>query len=170
MTNIEKALLSNVFPHVELSLLEEVIDATPSSSVAVEILCGIYLEPEMPTSVWKDKTQTVCYHKSSFDKWTNQVSYWYLTPKSLGGGYFPKSTPTEDINESNFKELKKDSSCEDVRYVTIYSTTETVRETASMDFDRWCKLSPVDITELPLAQCESVKKSIKVPTTEVSAK
>jgi hypothetical protein len=53
MTNIEKALLSTVHPTLEITLLEEIIDATPSSSVATEILCGIYLEPEMPTSVWK---------------------------------------------------------------------------------------------------------------------
>jgi len=169
MTNIEKALLSTVHPTLEITLLEEIIDATPSSSVATEILCGIYLEPEMPTSVWKDKDQTICFHKSSFDKWTNKVNYWYDTPKTLGSGYFPKSIPTEDINEGNFKELKKDSSCEDVRYVTVYSTVETVKETSSMDLERWCKLSPVDMTELPLAKCESIKKSIKIPDTDVTA-
>jgi len=169
MTNIEKALLSTVHPTLEISLLEEIIDATPSSCVATEILCGIYLEPEMPSAVWKDKEQTVSYHKSSFDKWNNTVSYWFMTPKSLGGGYFPKTIKVEDITEANFKELKKDSSEENVHYVTVYSTTEMERNTNSMELTRWMKLSPVDMTELPVACFESQKKSIKIPDTEVTA-
>jgi hypothetical protein len=169
MTNIEKALLSLTFPQGDMKLLEEVIDATPSSSVATEILCGIYLEPTMPCTVWKDKEKSVCYTKESYDKWKDQVNYSYMVPKTIGTGYFSKDVKTEDINETNWKELKLDSSHENVRYLAIVSTTEKEKSTSTMDLERWCKLCPVDMTELPIAEFESSRKCIKPSDIEVTA-
>lgn len=159
MTNIEKALLSNVHPHIDINLLEEVIDATPNSCVATEILCGIYLEPEFPQMVYQDKDKTIIYQVESFDKWQNQVKYWYETPKCLGGGYFPRSIEKDAINENNYKELKVDSSTNDCRYVSVYSTTEMERKTSSIDLSRWMSFTPVDMFEYVMDNAPEIMDS-----------
>jgi hypothetical protein len=146
MTNIEKALLSNVYPHVDIQLLEEVINATPNTAVATEILCGIYSEPEVPQMVNKDDKKTIVYHMTKYNKWKDTVDYTYQTPKCIGGFYFPNTVKREDINESNYEELRMKKNDEGKydhdNYYHVYVDSLTVMETkySDMDLARWMKL------------------------------
>ena len=160
MTNIEKALLSNVFPHVDITLLEEVINATPNTGVATEILCGIYLEPEVPQQVWNDdKTRT--YIMDSFNKWTGNVSYHYFTPKKISA-YFPPEVKKEDITEDNYQSLRCGSGDKDA-YHHWLPTSEMEKSTTSMELSKWMKYHdkcPIDMFAKALEEGE---KSIDEP-------
>ena len=161
MTNIEKALLSNVYPHVDIALLEEVINATPNTGVATEILCGIYKEPEVPQQVWNDdKTRT--YIMDSFSKWTGNVSYHYFTPKRVSA-YFPNSVKSETITEENYKSLSCPNGDDGVYHLWVSCPSIMEKSTTSMELAKWMKLHakcPIDMFEKILDEAE---KSIDEP-------
>jgi len=107
MTNIQKALLSTVYPDLDIVLLQDIIDATPDPEMATEVLCGIYLEPKIPEVVL-DKTSfaspTECTF-ISFNKWTKEITYRHHLMDYMRG-FFKNEVDKDVINHENFDELK----------------------------------------------------------------
>ena len=122
MLKIERALLEAKFPTINVDNLLEVVMATPNSRVAIEILCGLYESPEpIVSSVKPDKKE---YHFTSYNKWSEEVTYSYQDAKTKNG-YFPKGTKPEDVTMENFDTLKVSDS-KDSEWISIktgeYST------------------------------------------------
>lgn len=131
---IIEQLLRLTFPTINVDQLMEVIGATKSPETAVEILCGLYEEPQIPKMI-NYPNRGVCKF-ISYDKWESKVSYSYHRPDTKNA-YFPKGTLKEDINMSNFDELKdKNGNYNTHESITI--NTGTFTETKdSMSLGSW---------------------------------
>jgi hypothetical protein len=144
MTTIQKALMTQFYPAIDIALMEEIVDATPNCEVATEILCGIYVEPDVPTIINDGTRECILI---SYDKWTKTVRYHYFTPKKIGV-YFPKSVKEETITEENYKSLQASGNARDDAYHHWVVTSEMEKNTTGMDLDKWMKLhhnNPVDM-------------------------
>jgi hypothetical protein len=101
MQNILTIALGTIFPKENIQSIMEVITATPNPDIATEILLGIYQEPVVCESAMIDDKQ--CF-LISYNKWDNQVFYYYLT-KDSKHIYVKKDTDTSLINENNYEEF-----------------------------------------------------------------
>ena len=128
MTNIQKALLSTVYPDLDIVLLQDIIDATPDPEMATEVLCGIYLEPKIPEVVL-DKTSfaspTECTF-ISFNKWTKEITYRHHLMDYMRG-FFKNEVDKDVINHENFDELK---SPDNAPGTYVYSVNRVSKKTA----------------------------------------
>jgi hypothetical protein len=86
--SIVEIALGSKFTASQIESVLEVIHATPNAEVAVEILLGIYehpvlpLEPVNPQNFERTKRNIILY---GYDKFTEMVSYKYLTMKTKSG-------------------------------------------------------------------------------------
>lgn len=146
MTNIEKHLLSNTYPNLDIDLMSQIIEATPNPQLTIEILCGIYKKPEIPRIII-DRFDFITPAKLTFvsyDMWTNRVKYKW-TVKESKGSYFPATVNKEDITIKNFDSLRC-SWKEGAHYVTV-DLNKTKDMYSTMGLDRWIKLhndNPID--------------------------
>lgn len=101
MENILTIALGTIFPKENIQSIMEVITATPNPDIATEILLGIYQEPVVCASAMIDGKR--CF-SISYNKWDNQVLYYYLT-KDSKHIYVKKDTDTSLINENNYEEF-----------------------------------------------------------------
>jgi hypothetical protein len=113
MNNVEKKLIELTFPTVNVDSLMEIIVATPNATVATEILCGIYQEPEFV----KDKFSPSGVARTFvlYDKWLEQIKYSYLQ-EEIKYEYFPPNVDKASITLENYKELKGDYSNDSYRH------------------------------------------------------
>ena len=130
MNKIINKLLSVTFPNVNVEALMEVIVSTPNPEVACEILCGLYVEPLLPQFVISRRANGVLQF-ISFDKWNSSITYSYQRPETKSS-YFPKGTKKEDINMSNFDELKVNSSSNAEYFSIPTGVMETCTSTMSL--------------------------------------
>ena len=72
MEKIIKIALEAKFPNVDLTNLMDILNATGNVVVAIEILLGIYEEPNIPEAALLYKTPAVFV---SFDKYKGSVRY-----------------------------------------------------------------------------------------------
>jgi hypothetical protein len=107
MLKIERALLEAKFPTIDVDNLLEVVMATQNTTVAVELLCGLYKSPE-PIVSPVTKGDREC-HFESYDKWTDQVHYSYQQADTKSA-YFPEGTKATDVTMENFESLKVSNS------------------------------------------------------------
>jgi hypothetical protein len=103
MNNLERKLIELTFPTVNVDSLMEIIVATPNATVATEILCGVYQEPEFVQNKLSPNG-VVARTFISYDKWNEQVEYMYLQ-EEIKYEYFPKSVDKETITVENYKSL-----------------------------------------------------------------
>jgi len=133
MNNIERKLLSVTLTNVNIDLLEEIINATPNPSVAVEIMCGLYVEPNVPQHILKDDVVRTLI---SFDKWNDNVSYSYEQKKTVYE-YFPAGTKKEDVSVENYKSLVCGYSDDAVRIGIVTGEVEIRKD--NMRLEQWMK-------------------------------
>lgn len=144
-------LLKMKFPNVDTNSLIEIISATPNPEVATEIMCGIYVEPNVGSHTRvQHKNYGVCTFVS-YDKWNCCINYSYKSEVTKGG-YFPKGTNKEDITMENFNSLKVSSSADSV-WLSI-PTGEMMTNTGTMPFVPWMEL-PYVPTEAELRIIEA---------------
>lgn len=132
---IAEALLKLEFPTIDTSTLLEVVNQTPNPDMAIELLCGIYEEPEITIKdrVISDKECTFL----RYDKWFDRVYYTYSKAVTRGA-YFPKGIDKKSINMENFDSLKLSSSDSDSPYLYI-PTGETKLAEDFCSLSRWEK-------------------------------
>lgn len=101
---LQHKLLSLAFPQMEVNNLLEIISATPNPNTAMEILLGMYEEPEIgeckDESILKKDPKFL-----SFNKWTNKIEYSYVE-EIKKSAYFPKDIDTKTITLENYKSLE----------------------------------------------------------------
>jgi hypothetical protein len=105
MNNLERKLIELTFPTVNVDNLMEIIVATPNATVATEILCGVYVEPEFVKH--KLSPNGVARTFVSHDKWNGQISYIYLQ-EEVKYAYFPETVDKNTITVENYKSLECD--------------------------------------------------------------
>jgi hypothetical protein len=105
MNNLERKLIELTFPTVNVDSLMEIIVATPNPTVATEILCGVYVEPEFV----KDKLTSEGTARTFvlYDKWNEQIKYSYLS-ELVGYCYFPETVDKSTITSENYESLQCD--------------------------------------------------------------
>lgn len=143
MSKIIQALLEAKIPSVNITLLLDVISATPNPELATEILCGLYTEIEFPYSRVQSKSDGVYIFKS-YDKWQDCVTYSYIH-KETKGGNFPKGTKISDVTMETFDKMKVPSGSD-----TVYLYIPTGKET-----ERQSSMSSISWNELPYAPTEA---------------
>lgn len=134
MKKILRIALESKLTNLSVEALLEVIEATPNSTVAAEVLLGIYQQPKI-AAVVKKKDYKYLYFFSSYDKYTETVHYTTLRNKKVDA-MVPKGKekPTEaDIickysEKGNFSEPKEGGKN---IYVAI-SEIEEVNESCSL--------------------------------------
>jgi hypothetical protein len=105
MNNLERKLIELTFPTVNVDSLMEIIVATPNATVATEILCGVYVEPEFVKH--KLSPQGVARTFVLYDKWLEQINYSYLQEQT-DYCYFPETVDKNTITRDNYKSLECD--------------------------------------------------------------
>jgi hypothetical protein len=111
----------------------EVIGATANPEMATEILLGVYVKPEIPSTVVNaqglEKTAT------NIDYWEMRVSYSYQEEvrKHI---YVDKDCDTSVITLENYKEFEKDYNSGSIKSHRI-PTGEMVTRNDSCDFGDW---------------------------------
>jgi hypothetical protein len=105
MNNLERKLIELTFPTVNVDSLMEIIVATPNTTVATEILCGIYVEPVFIQD--KLTSEGTARTFMSYDKWTEQINYSYLQEQTVYC-YFPETVDKATITADNYKSLECD--------------------------------------------------------------
>jgi len=138
MTTIQKALVQNMYPHMDITLLAEIIDATPNPEVATEILCGLYETPTVPEKVFSDDKSKL-YTMTFYNKWTDNVSYEYYSPKTQGC-YFPVDVKKEDITEKNYLSLRITDDKEKAYHYYVPLLSQMEKNTSTVELSRWMKL------------------------------
>lgn len=133
MEKIIQIALGSSYPTEKLNALKEVIDATPNSQMATEILLGVYEKPEIPSKV-KDKDGKIRVAKS-IDYWRETVTYMYLDNKRIGA-YYPKDTDEKDINDSNWQKLKCNGDFKNAKYLYFTSAEKQERQ-SDCHFVEW---------------------------------
>jgi len=101
MNNIERKLLSVTLTNVNIDLLEDIINSTPNPSLAVEILCGLYVAPSVPHYIWR---KDILCTLTGYNKWEDKVEFTYEQNKTVYE-YFPKAIVKSSINKDNYKAL-----------------------------------------------------------------
>lgn len=135
MEKIIKALLQAKFQDVNTDALLEVISNTRNPSIATEIICGLYEEPEIPLKV---KNEEIEYTFINYDKWNDKVHYSYKK-KKLMQGYFPKGTKKEDITLENFKEKVEAWSSSKEQVNISIETGEIIDDTSHTSLEYWLR-------------------------------
>lgn len=136
MEKIIKALLEAKYPSVNVASLLEIVNATPNASLATEILCGLYEEPEPCVSSnaqYDDKRECKFV---SYDKWQDRVTYSYMKEKVLSM-YVPKDFDTSVITLENYKDHKVNWISQDQTKSFYLSTGEMVEERSTTSLERW---------------------------------
>jgi hypothetical protein len=129
---IEVALTGKFGPEAVTNLME-VIGATANPEMATEILLGVYVKPEIPSTVVNaqglEKTAT------NIDYWEMRVSYSYQEEvrKHI---YVDKDCDTSVITLENYKEFEKDYNSGSIKSHRI-PTGEMVTRNDSCDFGDW---------------------------------
>lgn len=151
---IIQELLKMKFPSVDTNSLMEIISATPNPEVATEIMCGIYVEPNVGSHTRvQHKNYGVCTFVS-YDKWNCYINYSYESEVTKGG-YFPKETEKEDITMENFDKLKVSSSADSVWL--IIPTGKMMTNTGTMPFVSWMELPYVPTeTEIKIINSQNI--------------
>lgn len=106
MNKIINKLLSVTFPSANVEALMEVVESTSNPEVACEILCGLYIEPEMPKFVLSKRHTAGVLTFQKFDKWQDRVHYSYMRPETKSA-YFADGTKKADITLENYDALKQ---------------------------------------------------------------
>lgn len=134
---IIQELLKMKFPSVDTNSLMEIISATPNPEVATEIMCGIYVEPNVGSHTRVlHKNYGVCTFVS-YDKWNCCINYTYQR-ETTEGGYFPKGTKEQDVTMENFDKLKVSSGGDSV-WLAI-PTGKMITNKGTMPFAPWMEL------------------------------
>ena len=129
---IKIALEAKGFKKEMIENILELAEATGNSTVAIEVLLGVYVEPEFP------RASTVA-HNAVFDyynKFTEEVWYLYDRPITKAG-YFPAGTKREDVTMENFDELS-DNNIKDYVYHSI-PTGKFSKESRSTSIEQWVR-------------------------------
>jgi hypothetical protein len=148
---IIQELLKMKFPTVDINNLMEIIAATPNPEIATEIMCGIYIEPNIGSHTRvQHRDRGICTF-ISYDKWNDELKYEYQQQETKGA-YFPKGTLKEDINMENFNSLKVSSSNDSVWY--HIPTGNMIQQKGSTSFSSWMEL-PYVPTEAEVRMLES---------------
>jgi hypothetical protein len=131
---IIQELLKLKFPSVDINSLMEIISATPNPELATEIMCGIYVEPNVGSHTRiEHRSKGICCMKS-YDKWNNSLVYLY-EEECVKSAYFPKGTLKLEITMDNFESMKV-SNNGDVVWLNI-PTGEFRTLSGSMSFQDW---------------------------------
>ncbi len=134
---IIQELLKLKFPTVEINSLMEIITATPNPELATEILCGIYIEPNIGSHTRvQHRDRGICTF-ISYDKWNNELKYSY-EEETHKNAYFPKGTLKKDINMENFDSLKVPSTGDTVWLSIPTGEFRTLK--GSTNFQDWMEL------------------------------
>jgi hypothetical protein len=147
---IIEELLKMKFPTVDTASLMEIIAATPNPEIATEIMCGIYVEPNVGSHKRVQNTNKLLCVFISYNKWINKIEYTYQE-KRTRGGYFAKGTKVEDVTIDTFDSLQVKSS-DDATYLYI-PTGEFRTVNSTMSFEDWMNLPyvPTEAEEKMLA-------------------
>lgn len=113
-----------------------VVNATPNSEMATEILLGIYEPIQLSKKV---ENRGDLYTLISVDEWNRQVMYSYERKKSMSA-YFPEGTKQTDVTIENFKSLQEEGK-RDV-YIRI-ETGETEKTESTTSIESWLSYKPV---------------------------
>jgi hypothetical protein len=133
MNKIIEVALTGKFGPEAVNNLMEVIGATANPEMATEILLGVYVKPEIPSTVVNaqglEKTAT------NIDYWEMRVSYSYQEEvrKHI---YVDKDCDTSVITLENYKEFEKDYNSGSIKSHRI-PTGEMVTRNDSCDFGDW---------------------------------
>jgi hypothetical protein len=150
MNKIIQKLLKLTYPQLDVDSIMEVVSATPNAELATEILCGLYVEPEIAFTRVMDKTEGVCVF-NSYNKWDDKIQYSYNRIETRSA-YFPKGTKIADITMENFDSLKCGSSTPECVYLNI-PTGVIKPSTSYMSYSKWVDL-PYAPTEGEIRQKE----------------
>lgn len=129
MNAIAKALISKMYPELNISAIMEVINATPNPELATEILCGLY-EEVTPNPISHQRTLT------SYEKWTDTVHYEYQVEETKHG-YFPLGTKKEDVTLENFDVLQVPYAYKEQQESFAVTTGKMVTRTGTTSFEQW---------------------------------
>lgn len=133
MKVLEHTFKDSMTPEL-LNALVDIIAATPSPETALELLCGIYEEPEIAEfSLYNDRI-----HKFvSYDKFNKQINCEYLDPEKKGH-YFPEGTKREDITLDNYQSLVESPAKDSSVWYSI-TTDKYIKKSTYIDLDIWNK-------------------------------
>jgi len=100
VNKIIEALLKAKYPTIDTTALLTVINATPNAEIATEILCGLYVRPEInahPKTGFSTEKVNIAF--KSFDDLTQEVEYTYNRVETktvwiVKGSEMPKFTDT----------------------------------------------------------------------------
>ena len=135
MNKTDKKLLELTYPTIPIDSLIEIVENTPNPTVATEILCSLYVEPDFSghQKVISNKVEATF---KLYDKWRDEVRYTYQS-KITKSGYFSKDTKKEDLTLENFETLRvKTGSTTGCEYFSIETGEFETRET-SMSLKNW---------------------------------
>lgn len=151
MEKIVKAALTAKFTNVNIEHLIEIINATPNTVIATEIMLGVYSEPKIAHKRVDSKSSEGVLTFKSYNKWDNRVyySYTYVEKRS---DYFPKSVNKEDVTLENFDSLRCKYKEDEVHTISIPTGKTSIKE-SYVDLNRWNTYVPAP-TERELAQLE----------------
>jgi hypothetical protein len=131
--NLEKKLIELTFPNNNVDAIMEIICATGNPTIATEILCGIYTEPQFEQSKVMNGIESMFL---SHNPWTESVEYSFLRPITKSG-YFPKSVSRDEITIESFDSLV-DNNGDDTFYYSV-PTGEVTPAIGSCKVDQWNK-------------------------------
>lgn len=135
MEKVIKAALTAKYPSIDISQLMEVINATPNSVIATEILLGVYEDPQIPYRQVNNKRSEGILTFVSYDKWKDVVNYSYNWVETKND-YFPKSVKKEDVNMENYQSLRCPYK-ENETHVISWPTGITATKKSYVNLSEW---------------------------------
>jgi hypothetical protein len=150
MNNLERKLIELTFPTLNADALMEITSATPNGRVAIEILCGIYIEPVFVQD--KLTSDDVARTFMSYDKWNEQITYKYQEEETVYE-YFPKSVDKGSITLDNYKSLACNYNSEKDPYRHSIKTGVIKVKTNCCSVKDWDKLkdNKFELSDAPVA-------------------
>lgn len=130
MKTVLEIALSTKFNAEQIPGLMEIINNTPNTELAAEIILGLYKEPTVSEqSVLDGRLCTLM----NYNKWNGDVTYSFTTVKKKQV-YVKKDVPEESITAENYKEHEVSK---DGQWIYVTFPNETENRTAWIQLKSW---------------------------------
>lgn len=148
MTSIERVALRTKYSAEQIDNLMEIANATPNSTLAIEIMLDIYEEPTFKQHTLRNDDPNCECEFIRFDKWAGKVWFEYTTEKTCEFR-IDKDTDTSMITYENYKEYEVDYNHNNSKWFTVLTgQTKVVTDSTNVsnyrkmeqDHSKWFQL------------------------------